>query len=80
MFEMKPTDHLIQIAAASGGMELRGAMKPTEDLVRLASATARGGGYFYLRQMGMRPLEDLLRIAAAGSGHVIFADPLPDND
>jgi hypothetical protein len=69
----RPTNDLLRIAAAGGGMRIT-TMRPIDDLLRIAAAMKSGGGTLYLRGITGWPIEDLLRIAAAGGGHVVFED------
>jgi hypothetical protein len=78
MFEARTTEDLMRIAAAGGGMELRGSARTTEDLMRIAAAASGKGARLFIRGMSARTTEDLMRIAAAGKGCVVFADKLPD--
>jgi hypothetical protein len=71
--QYRPTNDLLRIAAAGGGLELEASLRPTADLMRIAAACANGGGTLILRGMSLRPTDDLMRIAAAGQGKVIFS-------
>jgi DNA replication protein len=67
----KPTDDLIRIAAAGGGMYV-GANKSTEDLIRIAAAASNSQAKIIVTNAAGKPTDDLIRIAAAGGGCVIF--------
>jgi hypothetical protein len=66
----KPTDDLVRIVNAGGGLDLRNMSKPTEDLVRIASAAS--GKRAAVTINGNKPTDDLVRIASAGKGCVTF--------
>lgn len=67
----KPTDDLIRIAAAGGGMTLS-ARKPTDDLIRIAASASIKGAQLTIVNAFNKPTDDLIRIAAAGKGCVVF--------
>lgn len=69
----KPTDDLIRIASAGGGMYVSSS-KPTDDLVRIASAASASGKGAQIIVSGAtrKPTDDLIRIASAGNGCVVF--------
>ena len=67
----KPTNDLVRIAAAGGGMTIPASM-PTNDLVRIAAAASSKGGQITIANASSKPTSDLVRIAAAGNGCVIF--------
>lgn len=70
-FEARPTNDLIRIASAGGGIVLDAAARPTDDLIRIASA-ASNGARVHFRGMAARPADDLIRIGSAGRGAVSF--------
>ena len=74
MFEMKPIEEIIRIAAAGGGFRLDASAKHINDLVRIAAAASKYGAQIILTGLQMRPIEDLIRISAAGQGSVFFED------
>lgn len=67
----KPTNDLIRIAAAGGGMTLS-AQKPTNDLIRIAASAANTGAQLTIVNASSKPTNDLIRIASAGKGCVAF--------
>lgn len=70
---MRPTNDLVRIVHAGGGMEVDLGMRPVEDIVRIAHAASNEPGTrLVIDGMQMRTAEDLIRIAAAGKGAVVF--------
>ena len=74
MFEMRPTQELIQIALAGGGFTIKASMRPTQELIMLANAAAQSGATLTLCGLTMRSTNELLMIAQAGRGRIVFAD------
>ena len=74
MFEMKPIQDLVQIAAAGGGFRMKGGQKQTSDLVQIAAAASKSGAHIIFIGLTMRPQSDLMQIAAAGKGCVFFEE------
>ena len=74
MFELKPINEVVRIAAAGGGFTMNGKLKPTEDLVRIAAAASSNQARIVFVGLQLRPTQDLVRIAAAGKGCVVFED------
>ena len=73
-FALRPTDDLIRIAAAGGGMRLDASARLTNDLIRIASAARTGNAVLTLYGMSARMTDDLIRISAAGRGSVVLED------
>ena len=67
----KPTNDLIRIASAGGGMYVA-ATKPTNDLIRIASAASGKGAQIIVTDASKKPTNDLIKIASAGKGCVVF--------
>ncbi len=74
MFEQRPVDDLIRIAAAGGGFRLNASMKLTEDLIRIAAAASNKSAKMVFLGLNTRTTDDLIRIATAGKGCVLFDD------
>jgi DNA replication protein len=74
MFELRPTEDVIRIAACGGGFSFDASMRPTDDLIRIAAAASGKGARVRFVGLSMRPTEDLIRIASAGKGCVEFTD------
>ena len=72
MFELKPTNELVQIAAAGGGFRIKVNVKPTTDLVQIAAAASKTGAHIIFIGLKTRPQDELVQIAAAGKGCVFF--------
>lgn len=72
MFEAAPTEDLIRIAAAGGGMKLDGSRRSTDDLVSIAAAASMRNSRLAITGLGDRTVDELVRIAAAGNGSVFF--------
>lgn len=68
----RPTNELVQIAAAGGGLRLSLRSRPTHEIVQIAAATSNKGAALYLTDAGSRPTNELVQIAAAGKGSVVF--------
>ncbi len=67
----KPTNDLIRIASAGGGMYVS-ATKPPDDLIRIAAAASNKGARIFVTDASRKPTDDLIRIAAAGKGCVML--------
>jgi len=74
MFELKPIQDLVQIAAAGGGFRINASLKPTSDLVQIAAAASKTGANIIFIGLPLRPQSDLVQIAAAGKGCVFFEE------
>ncbi len=72
MFELRPVDDLIRIAAAGGGFRLNASMRLTDDLIRIAAAASNKSAKMVFLGLNMRTTDDLIQIAAAGKGCVFF--------
>jgi DNA replication protein len=72
MFELKPINELVQIAAAGGGFRIKVNVKPTTDLVQIAAAASKTGAHIIFIGLKTRPQDELVQIAAAGKGCVFF--------
>ena len=72
MFELKPINELVQIAAAGGGFRIKVNVKPTTDLVQIAAAASKSGAHIIFIGLKTRPQDELVQIAAAGKGCVFF--------
>jgi DNA replication protein len=72
MFELKPINELVQIAAAGGGFRIKVNVKSTTDLVQIAAAASKTGAHIIFIGLKTRPQDELVQIAAAGKGCVFF--------
>jgi len=72
MFELKPINELVQIAAAGGGFRIKVNVKSTTDLVQIAAAASKTGAHIIFIGLKTRPPDELVQIAAAGKGCVFF--------
>jgi len=72
MFETTPTEDLIRIVAAGGGMRLDGSKRSTDELVSIAAAASMRTSRLTLTGLDGRTTDELVRIAAAGNGSVFF--------
>ena len=71
-FELKPTNELVQIAAAGGGFRLDSSLRPTHELVQIAAAARTSGAQVTFAGLSLRPTYELIQIASAGKGIVIL--------
>ncbi len=72
MFEMKPINEIVQIAAAGGGFRIKANVKTTSELVQIAAAASKTGAHIIFTGLKVRPQDELVQIAAAGKGCVFF--------
>jgi hypothetical protein len=72
MFERKPVNEIVQIAAAGGGFRMDASKKLTNDLVMITSAASRHKAHIVFTGLKMRRVDEFVQIAAAGKGSVFF--------
>lgn len=67
-----PTNDLIRLVAAGGGLTVSARNFVVEDLIRIASAAANKRSRIVITDANAATVDNLIRIAAAGGGTVEF--------
>jgi hypothetical protein len=68
----RPTEDLVRIAEAGGGLTIDASMREIEDLIRIAEAARKSGGRVHITNTRMWKTDELVQVASVGQGCVSF--------
>ena len=68
----RPTEDLVRIAEAGGGLTIDASMREIEDLIKIARAARESGGRIHITNIRMWKTDELVQVASVGRGCVSF--------